>query len=102
MSTNLARALRERREELGQSKEQAAVYIGTSRPTYTKWENGVDHPTHFKWVSHLAAWLDMPEEDVSLMIVEAMHAVPSIAGEQTGGGDDVGSQASGGYHAAAA
>jgi transcriptional regulator with XRE-family HTH domain len=79
--TSLAKALQQRRRELGHSQERAGVYCGTTRQTYAKWESGDDYPRTFDRVPEIAGWLNMEETDVSLMVLEAMHHVPRIGDE---------------------
>lgn len=55
--------LKNRRDQLDLSMEVAAVQIGTTRLTYSKWEHGDAIPAA-KWVEPLAAWLDAPRWQV--------------------------------------
>lgn len=58
----LAAMLKSRRDHLGVSMEVAAVQIGTTRLTYSRWEHGVIPAA--KWAEPLSEWLDAPRWQV--------------------------------------
>ena len=60
---DLAAMLKERRRQLGiTSQERAAVQIGTTRLTYSKWESGQTPDS--RWIEPICAFLDVPRWQV--------------------------------------
>ena len=55
----LAKALKDRRSELGLSMQKAAEELGVIRLTYRAWEFGVQRPDSERWDA-LAKWLGIP------------------------------------------
>lgn len=76
--------LKDRRVELGVSMEVAAVQIGTTRLTYSKWEKARTMPAA-TWVEPLAEWLDVPRWQVLVALGLLGHDAGEVLSEHLGG-----------------
>lgn len=68
-----AEVLRDARKRRGDSQERAAVMCRTNRTTWAAWEAG-EPPAKFAWLSVLAAYTGMSEEQLALMILDDMRS----------------------------
>lgn len=80
----LHQLLKIRRTEVGLSQEQAAVAIGTTRLTYSRWEKGLAVPDP-KWFDALADWLGRPTWRVVAATGLLDEAATSVLEEHLGG-----------------
>ncbi len=76
--------LKTRRAELGVSQEVAAVQIGTTRLTYSRWEKGKALPDS-RWIEQLATWLERPRWRVSAALGFIEDEAASVLAEHLGG-----------------
>ena len=81
----LGTMLKQRRAVLGQSQEQAAVAIGTTRTTYQKWEDDTPPLPSAKWVEPLCEWLDAAQWRVLHALGLLDDETASFLGEHLGG-----------------
>ena len=68
-----AQLLKEARHRRGDSQERAAVMCRTNRTTWAAWEAG-DPPAKFIWLSALATYTGVSEDELALMILDDMRS----------------------------
>jgi transcriptional regulator with XRE-family HTH domain len=73
----VAELIQGRRDQLGLNDEQAADQLGVAQTTFGRWRTGKFVPDDGK-LAELAAWLNVPEDEVALAMVQGRRRRPPV------------------------